>query len=160
MPSTGTGMAPAAAPKTIESPQPNILETAVAPQVREAAQWFFWVVAATIVDSLFLILGSHVHRFTGLGMADLVDGFSDGRIMPHVIINCWAGMALMFLGFFATEGQKGAFVIGIALFALDVALLCASQNYLSIPFHAFVLYMLYRGYAALKQSAVAEGISR
>src|SRR5271163_4307186 len=160
MPSTGTGMAPAAsAPATIAIPQPIAPKPIVDPQVRHATQWFFWVVAAAVLDSLFVILGSHIHRFTGLGATALVDKLSGARLVPHVMVNGWVGTVLLYLGFFAVEGRKGAFLAGMALYAIDVALVVAAQDYFSIPFHSFVLYMLYRGYAAFKQASGSAAAS-
>jgi hypothetical protein len=154
MSSSGTGIARAAAsPTRIEIQQPTVPEKTVAPQVREAAQWFFWTVAATAMDSLLVILGSHIHRFTGLGLTSLLDRFSGANPFPHVMANGWLATAILFLGFWAWEGHRTAFTIGLGLYACDLALLAVAHDFFCIPFHIFILYRLYRGYAALGRSS-------
>jgi hypothetical protein len=154
MSSSGTGIARAAAsPTRIETQQPAVPEKTVAPHVREAAQWFFWVVAVTAMDSVFVILGSQIHRFTGLGVTALVDRFTAVNPVAHVIANGWLATPLLFLGFWALEGERTAFTIGLSLYACDLALLAVAHDYFSIPFHAFILYQLYRGFAALGRSS-------
>jgi hypothetical protein len=151
MSSSGSGIARgAASPRG--TPAPAVPETTVALHVREAAHWFFWVVAVIAMDSLFMILGSQIQRFTGLGITALVDRFTGVSSVAHVMANLWLGTPFLFLGFWALEGERTAFTIGLALCACDTALLVAAHDYFSIPFHAFVLYQLYGGYAALGRS--------
>jgi hypothetical protein len=152
MSSSGTGIARAAA-SPLRIQQPGVPEEIVPPPVREAARWFFWIVALTVMDSLFAVLGSQIHRFTGLGATDLVDRFTGVRSIAHVMANTWLGTPFLFLGFWALEGQRTAFTIGLGLYACDTALLVAAHDYFSLPFHAFVLYQLYLGYAALGRSS-------
>jgi hypothetical protein len=154
MSSSGTGIARAAAsPARIETQQPAVPETKVAPRVREAAHWFFWVVAVSAMDSLFVILGSQIHRFTNFGVAALLDSFAGVSPIAHVMANGWLGTLLMFLGFSALEGNRTAFAIGLSLYACDMALLVVAHDFFSIPFHAFVLYQFYLGFAALGRSS-------
>ena len=157
MSSSGIGVARAAeGPSRIQTQQPSVPETSVTPQVREAAHWFFWVVAVTAMDSVFVLLGGHIHRFTGLGVTAVVDIFSGANPVGHLISNGWLATLLMFLGFTALEGRKSAFAIGLGVYACDAALLVVAHDYFCIPFHAFVLYQLYRGFAALQHSPSSE----
>jgi len=154
MSSSGTGIARAtASPTRTEAHQPAVPEKTVAPHVREAAQWFFWVVAVTAMDSVFVILGSQIHRFTGLGVTALVDRLTGVNPIAHVMANGWLATPLLFLGFWALEGERTAFTIGLSLYACDLVLLAMAHDYFSIPFHVFVLYQLYRGFAALGRSS-------
>jgi hypothetical protein len=155
MPSTGTGKALATAPARIETAQTNP-STAVAAKAQLATQWFLWIVVGAAFDTLSLIFGSHAHSFIGFGITALIDKFAEGRSLLHVITTCWMGAAFAFLGYCAYEGQKKAFSLGLALYALDAVLCVAARDYLSIPFHAIVLYMLYRGHAAIRQSPDSE----
>lgn len=151
MPSTGTAMAQTAmGPARTETHCTS--ETALAPQVRQSAHWFFWVVAATVMDSLFVIVGSTLHRFTGFGVTALVDRSSGGSHVLHVLANGWAAVPFLLFGFCALEGRKWAFAVGLAAYAFDAALLAVAHDYFSIPFHAFVFLSIYRGLSALKRS--------
>jgi hypothetical protein len=156
MPSAGTSPARVApAPSHSEAPQPGAQgDVTLAPRVREAAHWFFWTVAVSALDTLFVILGSQVHRFTGYGVSALADRLSGSSPFLHVLANGWTGAIILFFGFWALEGKKQAFTIGMAVYACDAVLLLVARDYFSILFHALVLYQLYRGYAAL--SSVSE----
>jgi hypothetical protein len=157
MSSSGIGIARAPEdPSRIQTQQPAVPETPVAPQVREAAHWFFWVVAVTVMDSLLVLLGGQIHRFTGLGATAVVDSFTGANPVGHLITNGWLATFLMFLGFSALEGRKSAFAIGLGVYACDAALLVVAHDYFCIPFHAFVLYQLYRGFAALQHSSSSD----
>jgi hypothetical protein len=155
MPSAGTSparVAPALSP--IESLQPGVQgEITVAPRVRESAHWFFWTVAVSAMDSIFVILGSQIHRFTGYGVSAMADRLSGSSPFLHVMANGWMGAIILFFGFWALEGKKRAFTIGMAVYACDALLLLVARDYFSIPFHAFVLYQLYIGYAALSEAS-------
>jgi len=150
MTSTGTAAArAAAAPARVDDSKPkNAPEVTVPARAREAAEWFFWVVAVTAMDSLLVILGSRIPRFTGFGLTALVDQFTGSSPALHVMANGWLGAFLLFLGFCAWEGRKKVFAFGLAVYGCDTALLLAAHDYFGIPFHAFVLYQLYRGLAA------------
>jgi hypothetical protein len=154
MPSAGTSPARVApAPSPIAAPPAGAqAEITVVPRVREAAHWFFWTVGVSAVDSLFVILGSQIHRFTGYGVSALADRLSGSSPILHVMVNGWMGAIVLFFGFWALEGQKRAFTIGMAVYACDAVLLLAARDYLSLPFHVFVLYQLYTGYAALSET--------
>jgi hypothetical protein len=153
MPSTGTSTARGAAPASIETIQPAAPQISVSPQVRKAAHWFFWMVAASAIDSALVILDSRIPRFIGFGAASFAEKFSGGSPFLHVMVNGWLGTVLLFAGFCALEGRRGAFALGLAILACDSVLLIVAQDYLSILFHAFVLYQLYRGFAAANQPA-------
>jgi len=154
MSSSGTGIARAAAsPSRIEIQQPAGRE--IAPSVREAARWFFWVVAVTAMNSLFMSIGSQGHRLTDLGAAAILDTFTRVSPLAQVMANSWMATLLLFVGFSAVEGKRSAFAIGLGLYACDLVLLVVARDFLSVPFHAFVLYQLYGGFDALGRSSSA-----
>jgi hypothetical protein len=99
---------------------------AVPARMIDGAHWFFWVVGLVCIDSLFTILGSHLHRFTGFGVTAIFDSLakesgSSGAV--HVIVNGWIAAGFLFLAYCAAEGQKWAFAVGTAAYALDAAML-------------------------------------
>jgi len=157
MPTTGT--APARVFTGAESANSVYTRTAPKPEVpvrvREGANWFFCIVGLVALDSVFTIFGSHLFRFAGLGITAIVDGLasrSQSTAVMHVIVNGWVAGALLFTGYFAIEGQKAAFAVGMAAYAVDAALLVAAHDYVSVAFHALMLVAIFRGFTAFGQS--------
>ena len=69
------------------APQPSIPAS-----VRNGSHWFFWIVAAISMNSMFTIMGSHIHRFTGFGITAMIDTLahqSGISTAMHVIVNGW-----------------------------------------------------------------------
>lgn len=155
MPTTGSAPAPVCTGTTgIDSDRENTAPQAkVSDRVREGANWFFWIAALATMTSVVTMVGSHIHRFTGFGVTALVDTLAQSgssRAMD-VIFDAWLAGGLVVLGFFAVEGQKWAFVVGMVGYTLDGALSVAAGDYLGAGLHALVLYFIYRGFAALGQ---------
>ena len=159
MPTTRT--APGAAPARVNSDHGGFESKAeVSVRVRQGAHWFFWIVAAVSLNSVFTIMGSHIHRFTGFGVTAMID---DRLAQPsgistamQLIVSGWLAGGFLFLGCFAAEGRKWAFAVGMAAYAVDGALLVAAGDYLSAAFHACMWYAIYRGFAALGQPASSK----
>jgi hypothetical protein len=153
MPSTGTvpariSTAPASVNPDHVSVEP---EAVVSVRVREGARWFFWIVALAGINSVFAIMGSHIHRFTGFGATAMM-----GTLAGRVIVNGWMAGVFLIFGFCAAEGRKWAFVVGMLAYAGDGALLVAAGDYFSAAVHAGMLLAIYRGFAALGQSQGSE----
>jgi hypothetical protein len=136
------------------APQP-----AIPASVAAGAQWFFWIVGLTGMDSVLTGLGSHVHRFTGLGITALVSrlaAHSGSDAALHLIVNGWMAIGFLFLGYCALEGRKWAFALGMAVYTADAAMLAAAGDYLSVAFHAIILAAIFRGFAALRRLVSSE----
>jgi hypothetical protein len=117
----------------------------------EGAQWFFWIVASASINSVFAIMGSHIHRFTGFGVTAMI-----GSLAQRLIVSGWMAGGFLILGFCAAEGRKWAFAVGLLVYAVDGALLVAAGDYLSAAFHTCMLFGIYRGFATLGQSSKSE----
>ncbi len=135
------------------APQP-----AIPASVRAGARWFFWIVGLTVVDSILTAMGSHLHRFTGLGITALIDEFANhsGRGELQIIVDGWVTVGFLYCGYCALEGRKWAFLLGMAAYAVDSAMLAAAGNYLSFAFHAIIFAAIFRGFAALRRVASSE----
>ncbi len=57
------------------------------------------------------------------------------------------GMFILF-GYFAVRRHNWSFILGMIVFALDGLILLLAQDWISIAFHVFVLYCLFRGFQA------------
>ncbi len=74
---------------------------------------------------------------------------SGSSSVMYAIVNSWAAVGFLLLGYSATQGRKWAFAVGIAAYAIDGTLLIANGEYVSVAFHVVILYLIYRGFAAL-----------
>jgi hypothetical protein len=54
------------------------------------------------------------------------------------------------LGYFARGASAAAFVVGMALYALDSLLFVLVGDWIAVGFHGFVLFMLFGGLSILQ----------
>jgi hypothetical protein len=159
MPTTGTAPALTKAPVSVNARQGSENpQLGISISVRQGARCFFWIGGLVILNSVFEILGSKVHRFTGLGVAEIMGGltqFSEISIL-QAIVSFWLAGGLLLIGHLAAGGRKQAFAVGMAAYAVDGALMVAAGDYLGAIFHGLMLYGIYRGFAALGQSLSAK----
>jgi hypothetical protein len=160
MPSTGTAPGVSKAPASINSNQKSPeLKSAVSLRVLQGAHCFYGIVALIIWNSLFTILGSHVHHFTELGVTAFLGGLAAPSGMGsavQVIASGWLAAGFLALGYYAVKGEEWAFAVGMAAYAVDGALMVASGDFVAAAFHALALYAIYRGVAALGQPSSSK----
>lgn len=126
--------------------------------VRAGAGWFLTVGVLSLVNSVLSMSGSGFHFIFGLGIAEFVDAFAkqagQAGIAPNLIINaCFAGVFVLFWNF-AKKGEQWAFLVGIALYAVDALVMLAFKDILAVAFHAYAFFRIYKGISgiqALKQ---------
>jgi hypothetical protein len=156
MPSTGTAPGVSKTPATVKPDQGNFEPKPEVPaRARQGAHYFFWITALVSLNVVFTILGSHIHRFTGLGVTAMMDRFALPSGM-QLMVSLWLGAGFLYFGYFAAEGRKRAFVLGMLVYAADAALLAAVGDYLGAIFHGCMLYAIYRGFSALGQPSRSE----
>jgi hypothetical protein len=149
-----TGLAPA----PIQNTQTAAQATALA-RVRISARWFYWIAGLSLINSAVVIFGGNFHFVVGLGVTSVVDVLAKragttGIVLDLIINGFVAGLFYLF-GSYASKAQKWAFLVGMGLYALDGLLLLAGQDFLSVAFHAYALYCIYRGLAATEAAAQA-----
>jgi hypothetical protein len=126
-----------------------------AARAKAGAKWFYWIAALSMINSIVVITGGNFHFVVGLGITSVVDAMakqagSAGSVLD-VIINGFVAGAFALIGTFAVKAQRWAFLLGMTLYALDGLLLLGARDFLSVGFHAYALYAIYRGYMAAKQ---------
>ena len=148
------GTAPARVPAPTSAPN-----AVAAARVVSGAKWFYWIAALSMVNSLVAVFGGNFHFVLGLGITSVVDEVarragSAGTVLDFVINGFVAGVFVVF-GMFAVKSQKWAFYLGMGLYVLDGLLLLIGQDILSVGFHAYALFYIYRGLAAVNQVQAA-----
>jgi len=68
-----------------------------------------------------------------------------------VIINGFVAAGFVLFGYFASKAQRWAFLVGMALYAMDAFLLLGVKDFLSVGFHAYALWAISKGLTASKQ---------
>ncbi len=152
--STSAGVATAQSADRVaqENQQIAVSRMVALGRVRSGAKWFYWIAALSMINSLVVISGGSFHFVVGLGITSIVDAMakragSAGSILDLIINGFVAGVFVLF-GHFAAKAQKWAFIVGMGLYALDGLLLFGAKDYLSVGFHAYALFAIYRGMSA------------
>jgi MFS family permease len=161
---SGLGLSPQQAPQ----PQPTQPMQATVEAARAGVQqilnaasgWFFWIAGLSLVNTVILITGSHWMFLAGLAITYFAAAVgiqfgSTGQVVAIFISAC-AGGVFLAMGMIARKGHKAAFVIGMVLYVLDAVLALVVQDWLMAAFHAYVLYRLWRGFAACSQIKAFE----
>jgi hypothetical protein len=131
---------------------------------KSGARWFFWIAGLTVVTSLFTLSGSGYVFFLSLGATQFIDGvakglsneFGEGVRIAGLVLDLLIAGAFALLGWFAYRKNLWAFVVGMAIFALDALILLVAQVWISFLFHALVTYWIFRGYQAGRALAALE----
>ena len=140
---------PAAEPTAAEIAQQNV--AAIRQQFLNGVSWFYWIGALSLIN---LALGHFLHRkfIFGLGIPALLDtrAFEQGKINPGWIAASVAvSLGFMGLGFLGRKGKRLFIILGLAIYALDLALLVLAKDWLSVLFHGFAGWSIIKGYQAL-----------
>jgi hypothetical protein len=86
----------------------------------------------------------------GLGVTQMLDGlFPFGESMHLVLVLAVAGLFFLF-GYYARRHSTAWYVAGMVFYAADALLFMPVHDWISIGFHAFVLFMLWGGYVTLR----------
>ena len=141
------GLAPARIQNTVTVAQATALA-----RVRVSARWFYWIAGLSLINSAVVIFGGNFHFVVGLGVTSVVDVLAKrvgttGVVLDLIIKGSVAGLFCLF-GNYASKAQKWAFLVGMGLYALDGLLLLAAKDVLSVGFHVYALFCIYRGLAA------------
>ncbi|HXB20460.1 MAG TPA: hypothetical protein VNV88_03710 [Candidatus Solibacter sp.] len=138
-------------------------------RIKPSASWFDWIAILSVVNAVIALGNGSWNFLLGLGVTSLANGMAaKSAISPVVSLLVTAAAAgfFWFMGKLAKAGQKWALIMGMALYALDgaVLMLLPVQPWLMIGFHVYALIMLARGlsaisaFEAVKADARAHGV--
>ncbi len=153
-------------------PDPAEIERAqLEERAKSGAHWFYWIAALSLITSVIALTGSSWGFIVSLGVTRIVDAIAAqvaqetgsavkviAFVFDLVAIGIFAG-----LGYFASKRLTWAFVVGMVLYLLDSVILIVVGDgpavWLSVAFHAFVLFSIYGGYKACAQLAALHSAS-
>jgi hypothetical protein len=117
--------------------------------VKNGSGWFFAIAGLSILNSVLTLSGTNFHFIFGLGVTEIVDALgrqsgTTGSALGLVVNVFLAGLFLLFWNF-ARKGEKWAFLLGMALYAVDGLMLVPFKDLLAVAFHAYALFRIYNG---------------
>ena len=121
--------------------------------VKNGAGWFLAIAGLSILNSVLTMSGANFHFIFGLGTTEIVDAIgrqagTTGSALGLVVNLFIAGVFLLFWNF-ARRGEKWAFLVGMALYAVDGLILVPFKDFLGVAFHAYALFRIYNGMQGL-----------
>ncbi|MDB6113740.1 MAG: hypothetical protein JWQ62_685 [Lacunisphaera sp.] len=151
-PFTQTAAAPMAA---TPAPNPVADRAFIArsePEVMRGANWFWWIAALSLVNTLMIHSDSDRNFVIGLGFTLMVDVMFKSIKWLAFGVDAVALGVIVGLGFLSRKGHFWAFVTGIVLYSLDALIYLALQDWMSVGFHGLALFYMIRGAKRLKQA--------
>jgi hypothetical protein len=128
-------------------------------QVRNGANWFYWIAGLSAINSFIYMSGSDVSFLAGLGFTQLAEALVDAGIesgLPSglkivaIVLNFVVVAMFGLFGYYANKRFSAAFITGIVLYLLDGLLLLLLGVLFSAGFHAFALFFIIRGFLACR----------
>ena len=171
--------APPGAPATGNDVDANADSTGAAPNPvlalvaarNSGANWFFWIVGLSVINTLIALTGNEWGFSLGLGSTLLSDGLAQEAITEGSASSVRfiaLGVDLLIFAFYAMCGIKAmrgatwAFWLGLVFFALDTLLMLAVKEWLGVALHAWALISMWSGLSAnqkLKRLQMAQQLA-
>jgi hypothetical protein len=131
-------------------------------QGRRGANWFYWVAGLSLVNSLLTHLGGNIRFVVGMGVSSAADSIAAIGAKEHpaqaaiframaIAFAVLASAIVVLFGWLANRRYIAFFAIGMVLYLLDGLLLLLFRQWLSVGFHAFVLFCMFGGLMAYRQ---------
>lgn len=146
----GFGAAPSQDPMLAAQIQKKLV---LQSRMKSGASWFYWIAGLSAINSAIVLSGSTWHFLAGLGITDIIayvaqKAGSTGTLIG-IVLNALALAVFVMFGVFANKMQTWAFIVGMLFYGLDALIfLLAGPDILSIGFHAFALFQIFKGMQA------------
>jgi hypothetical protein len=121
-------------------------------RTQSGANWFLWIAGLSLINTFAAAMGSNTRFIAGLGITQIADAVvaqagKSGNPVALAFDFLAAGIFIAF-GLWSRKRREWAFIVGMILYALDGLLFLLAKDVLSIGFHLFALYMIYKGLKA------------
>lgn len=146
----------------VGGPDPaNLVETMrLEAQRNGGAGWLSAIAGFSLINLVVLAVGGGISFIIGLGVTQVIDGLCQAfaqqmegrsglllRVAGGTLTFGIAGLFLLFGGL-ARRGHLWAFIVAMILYAADGVIFLLFQDWLSVGFHVFALFMIFQGVAA------------
>jgi len=126
------------------------------------AGWFFWIAALSLINSIILLSGGDRHFVVGLGVTSIADavartvadqnpevaGVAKGIAFGFTV---FVAAVVCLFGWLSRRPILPVFALGMILYLLDGLIYVMFQDWMSVGFHAFVLFGMWNGFNAYRQ---------
>ncbi|UCF63183.1 MAG: hypothetical protein JSW33_11495 [bacterium] len=127
-------------------------------QFKNGANWFYWIAALSVINSLIILFGGEISFIVGLGITQIVDAVSwelknsEGMNLDYLffMVSLFISGVFVIFGYFSRKRMTSVYITGMVLYAADGLIFLLVGDWLSIGFHVFVLFSLFGGLKALK----------
>jgi len=133
-------------------------------QAKGGINWFYWVAALSIINTIITLTGGLANFFLGFGLIPLVNallaraaqgalaGGTDLNLVTRLagaVIDLALGGVFLLFGYLGQRSHRNWILVGIALYTFDGFIFLLYQDWLGVLFHAYVIYSLIRGLRAM-----------
>jgi hypothetical protein len=125
--------------------------------VMSAARWFWWIAGLSLVNTVLVQTGTDANFVVGLGITSAADVFFAGAKAIGFIVDAVAIGFFVLIGWQAQRGRLWAFYVGIGVYVLDALIYLFFQDWLSVAFHAVIIYFMVRGALQLRATKRTTG---
>jgi len=133
---------------------------AVQQRLKGAASWFYWIAALSLINSIIVTAGGNWHFIIGMGVTTVVDEVAKQAggigLVAGLVINVFVAAVCAAFGVLGNRRQAWALWVGMALYTFDGLLLLLFQDWLSVAFHAYALFQIFKGVGAIKELGALE----
>jgi hypothetical protein len=134
---------------------------------RGGANWFFWIAALSVLNSLIWMTDGKTHYLVGLGITQVANHLAigwakkapDSAMIAKGIafaFTCLAAGLLTLIGAGSRKGWVWVFSLGILCYIFDALLLMLFRDWLSFAFHVFALFGIIGGLSACRKLQAME----
>lgn len=139
-------------------------------KIKTGLNWFYWIGAMSILNSIIAATGSSVTFVIGLGITQFIDGFmramaddlgGDGsfvRVIGWVIDIAIAGIFII-LGILSKKRIRWLIITGMVIYAFDALLMILFKDILGMVFHGLAIVGIWGALKNMKQLQQLEEIN-
>lgn len=131
------------------------------------ANWFYWIAGLSLINSVILLSGNDRHFVVGLGVTLVADVIAKvaSEHNPEVAtllkaiafgFDLVVIFGVVLVGWLARKRYQVVFALGMILYLLDGMIYVLVGDWMSVGFHAFVLFCLWSGFASFRQLSALE----
>lgn len=124
--------------------------------MRRGAEWFFWIAALGLLNSLIVTFGGVPDMLFGLGSTRLVDELLRANSLAAVnpiglFFNAAIAVLFVAFGYYARRGNDRLFVVGMFLYVVDAMISVGFRDFWGFGFHLVALFYMGRGLLASRK---------
>jgi len=125
-------------------------------ELKRYTSWFVLIGILSIINSVVWWLDiAELYFVVGLGITQFVDGFiyallSESGIIIALLINIVISGFFILTTVLANKGHKIIYYVAIVLYIIDLLILLLYKDFMSVGFHAFALFFIFKGAKIIK----------